>query len=239
MPPTVWTSSYLLSYVKRLTGRTGTDSITDAQWYTRISEAAMEVYTDIAAICPHVLYPTAPYDSLPTLTVAADLQTATFGTDALGYAEFPMGKGGVFASLDDIPNSPLIPGQDYMNEGTQIRALNNGTLPATLYWYGVAQPDVIDASTEPTLLPEGARELYGIRAAYNFGTEGNRNVALSQTMATRYGYPLVAAPGRFAFWCQVFKTQFAGGNPVISVTGRQLAIGGQWGYGGYRNQWAT
>lgn len=238
MPPTVWTSSYLLAYVKRLTGRTGTDSITDANWYIRISEAAAQVYADLAFIVPHVLYPTVATASLPQLTVSAAGDIATFGTDALGYAEFPMGHGNIFQALEDIPNAPFL---DYLNEGTQIRALNNGTLPATLYWYGVAQPDTIDASTEPTLLPEGARELYGLRTAYNFGLEGNRNAALVTAMAEQYGYPLHASkPGRFAFWCGVFRTQFANGGAFGSVTGRRLALLGN-GYGGQMGQaaWAT
>lgn len=230
--PTIWTSAYLLAYVKRLTGRTGVDAILDADWYTRISEGAAQVYADLAAVCPHVLYPTVATASLPQLTVSAAGDIATFGTDALGYAEFPMGHGNIFQSLDDIPNAPFL---DYLNEGTQIRALNNGTLPSTLYWYGVAQPDVIDGTTEPTLLPEGARELYGLRTAYNFGLEGNRNVALSNSMAEQYGYPLHASkPGRFAWWCATMKTQFANGGAFGSITARRLAIlgsgyGGQWG----------
>lgn len=222
-----WDNAYLLSYVKRKTGRTGTDSITDPLWYERISEAQNEVIADIAAICPHVLYPTAAYSSLPTLTITGG-QIGTFGTDGESYAKFPMGHGNLFQSLNDIPNSPFV---DYINEGTQIRALNNGTLPATLYWYGISQPDDIDASTQPAIKPEAARELIGIRTAYNFGTEGNRNVALATTMATLYGYPLVQAPGRFAFWMVTFKTQFANGG-LLSITGKDLAIaglGGQYG----------
>lgn len=231
-----WDSVYLLSYVKRLTGRTGTDSIGDPSWYQRLSEAQNEVIADIAAICPHVLYPTAPYASLPTLTTTDD-QVYTFGTDSNGFANFPMGHGGIFASLNDIPTAPLIPGVDYMLEGTQVRALNNGTLPATLYWYGIAQPADIDATHQPAIMPESARELIGLRAAFNFGTEGNRNVALSQSMADRYGYPIHAEkPGRFASWCLTWKTQFAGGGALTTATGRQLAIAG---YGTQQFQWAT
>lgn len=233
-----WDSPYLLSFYNRLTGRTGTDSITDASKYQRLAEAQNEVVADIAAVCPHVLYPTAAYASLPTLTTTDD-QVYTFGTDSNGYPTFPMGSGGIFASLNDIPTSPLIPGVDYMVEGTQIRALNNGTLPATLYWYGIGQPVDIDASHNPVLNPESARELIGIRAAYNFGTEGNRNTALSASMAARYGYPLGNAPGRFAWWCQTWRTQFAKGGALGSFTGMQLAIagGGNLVYGQY--YWGT
>lgn len=228
-------SAYLLSLFGRLVGRTGTDAITDATKYRGLSEAQNMVIADIAAIAPHVLYPTAPYASLPTLTVAAGNQTATFGTDANGYAKFPMGKGGIYASLDDIPTNPLIEGQDYMNEGTQIRALNNATLPSTLYWYGISQPADMDATNQPALFPEPSRELIALRAAYNFGTEGNRNPSMSQAMAVRYGYPLSTNPGRFAFWMQVYKSQFARGGALGNVTGLSLALGGQYGY----QAWAT
>lgn len=226
-------SAYLLSLFNRLTGRPTTDSIGNPTKYQMLSEAQNEVIADIAAVCPHVLYPTVATASIPTLTVSAAGDIATFGTDANGYAKFPMGKGGIFASLSDIPTSPLIPGVDYMNEGTQIRALNNTTLPSTLHWYGISQPADINATDQPAIKPEPARELIAIRAAYNFGTEGNRNVALSQSMAARYGYPLhPKVPGRFAWWCVTWKTQFAGGGALRSFTGMQLAIGNQF-------QWAT
>lgn len=221
-----WDSAYLLGYFNRLIGRTGTDSISDPTKYQMLSEAQNELIADIAAIAPHVLYPTVAYDSIPTLTTS-DNQVYTFGTDPNLYAKFPMGKGGIFASLDDIPTYPLRQGVDYMNEGTQIRALNNSTLPATLYWYGISQPADINATDQPAIQPEAARELIGLRAAYNFGSEGNRNAPLAQTMAVRYGYPLhESKPGRFAWWCLTWKTQFRGGGALASYTGRQLALGG-------------
>ena len=54
------------------------------------------------AVCPTALYPHAAYGSLPTLTTT-DNQIYTFGTDANGYAKFPMGKGNIFRSLNDGP----------------------------------------------------------------------------------------------------------------------------------------
>lgn len=203
-----------------------------------LSEAQNEVIADIAAVCPHVLYPTVATASLPQLTISAAGDIGTFGTDTNGYAKFPMGHGNLFQSLADIPTNPFV---NYMNEGTQIRALNNTTLPSTLYWYGISQPADIDASTQPSIFPESARELIGIRAAYNFGTEGNRNTALSQTMAQRYGYTLGPnrAPGRFENWCLTWKTQFARGG-ALGLSAKSLAIAGYGnGYGGYGLQWAT
>ena len=196
-----------------------------------MTEAQNQVIADIAAICPHVLYPTVAYASLPQLTITGAI--GTFGNDDNGFPKFPMGHGNIFQSLNDIPDSPFL---DYMNEGTQIRALNNGTLPATLYWYGISQPDDINATDQPAIKPEPARELISLRTAYNFGLEGNRDVALSTSMATQYGYPLVSAPGRFAFWMLTMRTQYRNGG-ALTLTGRQLAIAGQ-PYG-YQSQWAT
>lgn len=232
-----WDSTYLLSYFNRQIGRSSTDAITAATKYQMLSEAQNQVIADMAAIVPHVLYPTVATGSLPTLTVDASGTIATFGTDANGYAKFPMGHGNIFQSLDDIPTNPFV---DYQSFGTGIRSLNNTPLPSTLYWYGIAQPPDIDGSgNEPSIFPEAARELIAIRAAYNFGTEGNRNAVLSQTMASKYGYPLATNPGRFAFWCLTWKTQFDNG-AALGWTGKQLAIAGQGsGYGGYGLQWAT
>jgi hypothetical protein len=230
--PATWDSAYCLGLFNRLTGRTGTDSITDPNKYIRLSEAQNEVFADIAAICPHVLYPTVATASLPQLTISAAGDIGTFGQDANLYAKFPMGHGNIFESLNDIPSRPFT---QYLNEGTQIRALNNTTLPSTLYWYGISQPADMDATNQPSIFPEAARELIAIRAAYNFGTEGNRNAALSQTMAARYGVPLSNVPGRFAYWMLVFKSQYAGGG-AMSATGLSLALsGGQYGY----RAWAT
>jgi len=226
-------STYLLGLFNRLAGRPDGDLITPETKYQMLSEAQNQVLADLAAIAPWSLYPTAPYGALPTLTTT-DNQIYTFGTDASGYAKFPM-HAQIYQALEDIPTCPLIEGVDYMNEGTQIRALNNGTLASTLYVYGIFQPPDITADVQPTLMPEATRELIAIRAAYNFGTEGNRNPALSGAMATRYGYPLITAPGRFAFWCLTWKSQFKGGGANGgSWTGRQLALGGY-----NNNQWAT
>jgi hypothetical protein len=221
-----WDNAYLLAYFNRLIGRSSTDAILAATKYQMLSEAQNEVVADIAAVCPHVLYPTVATASLPQLTISAAGDIGTFGTDANLYAKFPMGHGNIFQSLQDIPTTPFL---DYMNEGTQIRARNGSTLPATLYWYGISQPADIDASTQPALFPEASRELIGIRAAYNFGTEGNRNPALSETMAQRYGYALnpTGRPGRFDQWCLTWKTQYRGGGALANYSGLQLAVMGQ------------
>ena len=232
MAPATFDSAWVLNRWNELTGRPPVDTITDAQKYARLTVAQNEIIADLVPITPNALNPTAAYTALPAMTIATGGQIATFGTDANGYAIFPM-NAKIFQSLNDIPTNPLIQGIDYMNEGTQIRALNNGQLPGTLYWYGVSQPPDMNATDQPTLKPEPSRELIAIRAAYNFGTEGNRNPSLAQTMATVYGYPLAQAPGRFAFWALTLKTQYKASGRV-TWTGRDLATRG---YGNF--QWST
>lgn len=231
---TGWESTDLLALFNSYAGRPTTDAITDAQKYARLARAQNRVIGLMSAVCPNSLYPHVAYGSIPTLTTT-DSQIYTFGTDAEGYAKFPMGKGGIFASLNDIPNGPLRPGVDYMVEGTQIRAPNNGTLPATLYWYGIGQPEDIDATVQPVLTPEASRELIVVDAVRSFAREFNRNLPLADTMDETWGTP--QQPGLWAQWCLVWKTQFRHGG-ALSLTGMQLAIGGQFGAYG-QAAWAT
>lgn len=220
-------SADLLALGNAYTGRPVTgDSITDAQKYARLSKSQNRIIAMMAPVCPNSLYPHVAYGSLPTLTTT-DNQVYTFGTDAQGYAKFPMGHGGIFQSLNDIPNFPLRPGVDYLIEGTQVRALNNGTLPAVLYWYGIGNPPDIDATHQPSLFPEASRELIAFDYAYQFAMEGNRNPDLAaQMQANIYGNAPAGIVGAWPRWCLVWKTQFATGGALNCFTGRDLAIAG-------------
>lgn len=235
MPSSGWESTDLLALFNTYSGRPTTDAITDAQKYARLARAQNRVIALMSAVCPNSLYPHVAYGSIPTLTTT-DNQVYTFGTDDEGYAKFPMGKGGIFQSLNDIPTSPLRPGQDYMIEGNQIRALNNGTLPATLYWYGIGQPADIDASTQPALTPEASRELIVVDAVRQFAKEYVRNMALADAMEDEWSGSN-GRPGLWPTWCLVWKTQFRHGG-ALNYTGMQLAIGGQWGWYGQMT-WGT
>lgn len=220
-----WDSAYLLSFFDRLAGRPSTDAITPASKYQRLSEAQNEIVADLAGICPHVLYPTVGYQAMPQLTTT-DSQTFTFGTDSNGYPVTPIGKVGIYSSLNDIPSNPWRANQDYVPlGGTAIQIPNNNTYAGTLYWRGIKNPADITATSQPSLFPEASRELIVIRAVYNFAGEGNKNAALAGTMALRYGIPLGAAPGRFAYWCLTWKTQFKGGGALNTLTGQQVAVG--------------
>lgn len=224
-------SAYLLTMFNRLTGRPTSDSITDPTKYQRLTEAQNEIVADMAIICPNVLYPTVTYASIPTLTTADGGKTFTFGTDANSYSITPMGKAQIFASLNDIPTNPWRLGVDYVAlGGTAIQIPNNNTYSGTLYYRAITNPADIDATHQPALFPEAARELIAIRAAYNFGQEGVRNTALSNAMAKRYGLPLTPdtgeqVRGRFAYWCATWKTQFQGGGALANLSGMQVAVG--------------
>lgn len=198
--------------------------VTDTQKYDLLSRSQDRIIGMMSAVVPNSLYPKVAYGSLPTLTTT-DNQVYTFGVDGRGYAAFPMGKGGVYRSLNDIPTNPLVPGQDYMIEGTQIRALNNTTLPSVLYWYGIAAPAAITASVQPAIFPEAARELIVIDAVRQFAQSGKRDTDLMALMAAEWGYPLPGQqPGAWAQWTMVWRSQFRSGGALNVFTGMQLAV---------------
>lgn len=173
----------------------------------------------VSTVAPQSLYPTVAYGSLPTLTTV-DNQIFTFGSDSNGYPIYPMGKGGIYASLNDIPDYPLREGLDFIREGTQIRVPHNRTITGPLYWYGVDQPADIDATHQPSLFPEAARELIVIDAVRQYAQESIRNPALADEMANEW-------ERAWPQWCLVWRTQFRKGGALGTYTGRQLALVGQ------------
>lgn len=208
-------SAWCLSSFNKKAFRPVADTITDAAKYQRLTDAQNRVVALMTTVAPSSLYPHVGYGSLPTLT-STDGQVFTFGSDANGYAKFPMGKGGIYASLNDIPSRPWVEGRDYMNEGTQIRIPNNGSYGGTLYWYGIAQPADIDGTNQPAISPEPARELIVLEAVRQFAQEGMRNIALADEMQNEFdkAWPV---------WCTVWKTQYRGGGALAVMTGRDLA----------------
>lgn len=225
-----YSAAYLLRLFKRLVGRPQqADAVTDGSYYERMTDAQASIVADIAGICPHVLYPTAPL----TLSTT-DSKTFTFGTDANGFAIAPIGRSKIYRSLNDVPDDPMVPGVDYIPLGaTSIQVPNNQTYTGTLYWRGVSPPGIIDGSgvNEPVLYPEGSRQLIAYRAAIAFLLEGERHPELAATYTGLYGRPLGAGPGLFAQWTLAWRTQFAGGGAMGSVTGLTLALSGQYSNG--------
>lgn len=216
----LYTGPYLLSIFNRKAGRPAIDSVTDASKYQRLSESQNRVITLIAGVAPYSLYPKSGYTSLPTMTTT-DNQVFTFGTDANGSPIFPMGKTGIYPSLDCIPDSPWKENWDYLNEGNQIRIPNNRTHTGTLYWRGIQAPAPISASVDSVLVPEGARELIVIDAVRQFAMEGARNTDLAALMQGEWN---TAWPQ----WCLVWKTQFRSGGALGSWTTREIATSSSW-----------
>lgn len=211
-----WDSADLLAtFHQKANLPTSSVGLTDTLLYTRLAKSQNRVIAYMAPVVPSSLYPKVAYGSLPTLTTT-DNQVYTFGSDASSYPIFPMGKGGIFASLNDIPGFPLRPGIDYMVEGSQIRAPYNGTLPATLYWYGISQPADIASGTQPALFPEASRELIVIDAVRQLSKEGMRNAELAAAMTEEWNEA-------WPQWCLVWRTQYRNGGAVNAFTGLQLA----------------
>lgn len=218
-----WDSADLLTSFNEKAGRPAVDSITDARKYARLAKAQNRVIALMAGVVPYSLYPKVAYGSLPTLTTT-DNQVFTFGTDTNGYSVFPMGKGGIYSNLNDIPDFPWIEGRDFISEGTQIRIPNNGTYTGTLYWYGIGQPADISASVQPALFPEASRELIVIEAVRQFSQEFLRNKELADEM--RLEWDDGNGRGAWPTWCLTWKTQYRKGGALNAFTGMQLALAG-------------
>lgn len=205
----------LLSLFNEKAGRPTTDLFTDAKKYRQLSVSQNRLIGKLSAIAPASLYPKVSNDDLPTLETV-DGQVFTFGEDENDYPVFPMGKGGIYTSLANIPDAPWQPGVDYLDEGTQIRIPNNRTYSGTLYWYGIANPPDIDATHQPTLFPEAARELIVIDAVRQFATNYGRSPSISALMSAEWA-------DAWPTWCLVFKTQFRSGGALRCWSGRRIA----------------
>lgn len=180
MAGTGWQSSDLLSRFNAMAGRPTTDAITDPQKYQRLADAQDTVLELIATICP------SKQASAPVTMASGDGgYTWTFGTDGNGYATFPLG-GRIYSQLNAIPDYPWLPGQDYLDEGTQIRTMNNVPWTGSLYWYGVVPPQAITASVQPIIQPPAARILIVLEAVRAFATEYVRNGALADEMSAEW-----------------------------------------------------
>lgn len=208
----------MLAKFNQLSGRlTSNDPMTDAAKYQRLSDAQNEVIQDIAPRCPKSLVSHAVAASTPVLTTA-DNKIFTFGTDiSTTDAQFPIGKVRIFPSLVSIPDHPWIEGQDYLNEGTQIRIPNDRTYSGTLYWRGMAAVANISASVDPSISPPPARVLIAYRAVEVLAEEGTRNTELADRMAKLYSEA-------FRRWCLVWKTQFSSGTGFGIVSGLDLTM---------------
>ncbi len=122
--------------------------------YDFLGEAQDRITKLIAIYVPDAMW------TVPTAMSTTDNKTFTFGADVDSANIFALGHFRVYAQRSDIPDSPLIPGEEYTVEGTLIRIPHNatrtfsdGTTPWVTY---VAPSNVIAAATQPTI-PKIAR----------------------------------------------------------------------------------
>jgi hypothetical protein len=202
-------STSCLSFFNEKAGRSTSDVIADATKYLQLARAQQRIVARMVGVVPKAVMPIAPYTSMPQF-FSADQQVFTLGNDLQGFPLFPFGKGGVYASLNDIPDNPWVEGIDYINEGTQIRIPNNGTYSGTLYWYGVTLPPDISGSTQPVILPNAARELIVLEAVRQFSMNYLRQPDLAAAMAAEIDGPMGAWPT----WCLAWKTQYKSGGAI-------------------------
>jgi hypothetical protein len=216
-------SPSLLGTFNDITGRPQpADAIQDTRKYGWLTLANNELIANIAAICPWVLYPTGAFPTMSTV----DSKIFTFGTDTNGYPITPIGKTGIYTDLTSIPDSPWREGWDYLNEGSQIRIPNDGTYTGTLYYRGIVQPADLNATSNPTLLPEASRVLIPHIASLNFARSFARNPALVAMELDYLGTPWGMKPGAFSQWCVAWRTQFRSGG-ALGVSASMVYTGGQ------------
>lgn len=155
---TLWASADLLAACKLYARRPATDqAMPDTSWYTFLTLAQGEVYPDLFSRYPDLAF------SAPILMTTADGGlTYTFGTDADGAAVRPSGHAEIYPDLRSIPDSPLLPGSDFLLEGALIRMPNNQArqFASGPYARMVLRPDTpISASVQPLLQPKNLRML--------------------------------------------------------------------------------
>lgn len=202
-----WDSPDLLSQFRELADIPTTSEFSAASIYSRLARAQHAVVEDIAAIYPYCLYRTAG----PTATTTTGGIVHTFGNDAQGNAVAPMGHVWIGRNTTRYPDPDLIEGVDYVNEGTQIRMVNERSEP-TLYWNGIPGLTDISASQAAALRPASSRRLIVLKAVEGFAREGGRNYALADDISAQYDK-------EFRKWMLVFRTMYRRGGVLGSLTG--------------------
>jgi hypothetical protein len=217
---TGYQSADLLTRFNQFTGRPASgDTITDTTKYQYLADAQAELIGEMVSLAPRPFI-TGPVDITANTT---DNKVFTFGNDADGYPLFALATR-IYTSLNAIPGYPLIPGADYLDEGTQIRIPNNMLNPyAAIIWYGVAYPQRMSATVQPSLQPPAARLLIPYRAAATFAmSAGVRNPALAQFLTAKCDL-------EFGKWMTTIRRHFKGGGalaPLVTPFGTGQVFSG-------------
>lgn len=194
---------------KQIRRPTADETLTDAQAYEALTDGQQALYEDVMVRAPEIMV------GAPAAMTTADSKVFVFGTDANGDAIVPMGKVGIYTSLALVPDYPWSEGEDYLNEGSQIRIPNNTTFSGTLYWRGVVSPAPISAASAPTFKPASDRLLIVYWAAASYAGWGDLRDPTSYRSLYTEGL------GRLLLR---LKTQFKAG-PAYSLSGLQIRMG--------------
>jgi hypothetical protein len=175
---------------------------------------ASEEQDEITKLCA-IFIPDALVTAPTALTTADGGFTYTFGTDVDSAAIFALGHFSIFATRNDIPDNPLIPGIDFTIEGTKIRIPNNQArsfADGGPYAQTVNPSNVMTSSTQPTIpkilrlvlvarvAARGASRLGLDASEHNAASEAswqNVMVAVKTQMQDKGGATLQARPRSF------------------------------------------
>lgn len=209
-----WTSPDLLARFYRYLGRGnggtfGPDELwTESRAYETLSDAYEQVVTDCAPVAP------AAFMGAPVQLVTADGGVTFTWPDGA----YPLGHAEVYARLSgnrELYASTYSSGNrdEFVIEGATIRTPGNRVhaYAAGPYGRAVFMPARLDASTNPTLAPDGARELILWRALAMAA-----EVANGELDPAPWERKYTEARDR---WFRVWATQYATvGNPALPGT---------------------
>jgi hypothetical protein len=149
-------SAWFLRRVKQLARRPSSDlSMLDADWYDLGTEAQLEAFSDLVST-----FPWSQYFAPSQLTSSDQGLTYDLPVGATGHIELYNTRAG-------IPDSPLIPGMDFLIEANLIRIPNGRTRTFANggpWFRGAVTPGIISAVDAPVLMPVDARTLIVYRA---------------------------------------------------------------------------
>ena len=167
-----WDSAYCLAECKLLAQRPTTDEqVTDANWYSYLTQGQEHWLGQIAQHCPWTNM------TAPTLLVSTDSgETYPFENDADSVPIVPLAVT-LFSSATGrllIPGNYHDSGADYVWEGDRIRFPNGRAKTWTDGPYAryVKPSGLVSAAVEPVLKPKRARSLMVYRAVVLWASSG-------------------------------------------------------------------
>jgi len=161
-----WDKAYLLAALKLLVGRdklSSDSSMASADYYQFLTEAQAHYYDIYAAQVPYILM------GAPTAMATTDSGlTYQFASSVV-----PLAVEIYDANYRLMKNGPFWdPSSDYVWEGSQIRFPKAVARQGTYYARYITPPGVIDAATDPTLVPSHTRRILIYRAAAEWAARG-------------------------------------------------------------------